>query len=672
MNEVYLTGTVGESFWGEQSFTASMVREALDGKSGPLTIYLNSGGGVATDGMAIYSMLDRYDGEITVVIDGVAASAASLIAMAGDAIVMPDGAWMLIHDPASMWTEGRGTSEDHRKQAEFLDAIATGYAKVYAKRAGISVEDARAIMKDETVMGGEMAIMMGFATGTSDAKAPAAADFDYRVYAHAPEALRMASETKGLAPKGEAVMAMIAGNRATMKEAGMADIKEPAVDEKPAVVQDPAPVVQDAPVAMAAVAQERARARRIAEATANAGLPVTFATDLIDRGVTMETALESIIGAWKEKGDVDTPMPGRPTAKIIRDEHDTRRQGMTGAIHAQLAKVKDVSGPERHYMAMPIYEMAALAIDDRSPLRSPSDRQRVLEMAFHTTSDFPAVLENALNKRLAEQFAMQAPTYKMVAEQMDFTDFRPHPISQISDFPLLTEVAQNGEIKFGTLSEKKETVTLRSYASGLKISRQTLINDDMGAIDRAVRGTANAVAATEDQIFWAMVLSASAAGPTLTETGRAVFNTTDGTLAGSASAITTAALAIGRAAIRKRKRLDGSDLEAVPTLLVVGPDKQTEAEQIIAPLVAAQVSNVNVFTGTMQIVTTAKITGNAWYMFADPSVLPVFMYGFLSGDAGPRVRMEEPFGMQGASWTCERDFGCGAVGWRGGYRNAGA
>ena len=467
-------------------------------------------------------------------------------------------------------------------------------------------------------------------------------------------------------------MAMIAGNRATMKEAAMAEVKEPAVVETPAVREEAAPVAHDVPVVMAAVAQERARAKRITEATANAGLPSAFASDLITRGVTMETALEAIIGAWKEKGDVDTPMAGRPTAKILRDERDTRREGMTGAIHAQLAKAKDVAGPARDFMAMPLYEMAALSIDDRSALRSPGDRQRVLEMAFHTTSDFPSVLENALNKRLADQYAMQVPTYTMVADQMDFTDFRPHPISQISDFPMLQEVGESGEIKFGTLSEKKESVLLKSYAAGLRISRQAMINDDMGAIDRAVRGTANAVAATEDQIFWAMVLTASGAGPTLLETSRAVFNTTDGTLAASASAITVPALALGRAAIRKRKRLDGSDLEAVASILVVGPDKQTEAEQIIAPLVPAQASNVNPFTGQMRIVTTAKITGNAWYMFAEPSILPVFMYGFLSGDAGPRVRMDEPFGMQGASWSCERDFGCGAVGYRGGYRNAGA
>ena len=267
---------------------------------------------------------------------------------------------------------------------------------------------------------------------------------------------------------------------------------------------------------------------------------------------------------------------------------------------------------------------------------------------------------------------MQAPTYRSIATQMDFTDFRPHPVAQLADFPLLREINENGEINFGTLPEKRENVVLRSYAAGLRISRQAMINDDLGAIDRAVRNTAMAVAATEDQVFFAMLLSNSGAGPTLVETGRAVFNATDGTLAGSAATIDIASLSIARAALRKRRRLDGTDLEAVGRVLLVGPDRETVAQQIVAPIQAQQAGNVNPFSGTLTIVTTAKITNNAWYLFADPNILPTFMYGFLSGDAGPRVRMDEPFGMQGMSYTVERDFGCGAVDFRGGFRNAGA
>lgn len=211
-NEIVLEGSVGYSWWGEDSFTPSDVRTMLDGRSGPLTVRLNSGGGIATDGQAIYSMLVAYPGEVTVIVEGIAASAASLIAMAGDKIVMPLGALLIIHDPASMWVDGRGTEADHLKAAEALAVLSKAYAGIYAKRAGITVEAARKIMRAETYYDGEAAVAAGFATAVDDSvELAAAATFDYRIYAHAPGALRAGAEGLRARVPQEAVMAMFAG-----------------------------------------------------------------------------------------------------------------------------------------------------------------------------------------------------------------------------------------------------------------------------------------------------------------------------------------------------------------------------------------------------------------------------------------------------------------------------
>jgi ATP-dependent protease ClpP protease subunit len=674
-NEIYLYGSVGASWWGDDYFTANTVRAALEGRDGELTVRINSGGGSAIEGQAIYTLLKDYPEKVTIVVDGVAASAASLIAMAGDEIVMRLGSWMLIHDPAQPWTEGRGTEDDHLREAEVLGVIGNAYAEIYAARSGLSRDEAREIMRVETVLNGQLAVEKGFADRTETTEAAPEAAFDYRIYAHAPQHLRDQAEKLGPVPNRKAVMAMFAGRPRVnpKKEPLMADKEQKPVEASTVVTPSAAQAVVSTE---AAVAAERDRVKRISTAARIAGVGADVVTALIDEGVTVEVALDRISAAWQANGDVDKPMHGVPTARtsILRDERDTQRVGMSTAILAQIARQKgDVDGRAQPYMALSLVELAALCIGSRESLRTPADRQRVLEMAFHTTSDFPAVLENALNKRLMAQYDMQEPTYRRISAQMDFTDFRPHPVSQIGGFPLLKEVNESGEIKFGTIGDKKETVVLKSYAAGLRVSRQAMINDDLGAIDRAVRETAMAVAATEEQVFYAMAFGGSNAdGPTLTETTRQVFNTTDGTKAGSNAAITVPSLSLGRAALRKRKRLDGSDLDAVASVLLVGPDKETEAQQIVAPIQAQQAGNVNPFSGLLSVVTTAKITGNAWYLLADPDRVPVFMHGFLSGDAGPRVRMEEPFGMQGAAWTVERDFGCGAVDWRGGYKNAGA
>jgi ATP-dependent protease ClpP protease subunit len=102
------------------------VAEVLaDHGDGDITVRVNSGGGIAFDGMAIHSILKSHPGKVTVAIDGIAASAASLIAMAGAPIEMRDGALMMIHDPSGLTL---GTEDTHRAAADKLGKIAENYA----------------------------------------------------------------------------------------------------------------------------------------------------------------------------------------------------------------------------------------------------------------------------------------------------------------------------------------------------------------------------------------------------------------------------------------------------------------------------------------------------------------------------------------------------------------
>lgn len=690
MNELTLYGTVGASWWDEDYFTAKQVREKLAGMSGDLLVRINSGGGIATEGQAIYTALKDYPGKVTVQVDGVAASAASLIAMAGEEIVMRLGAWMLIHDPATPWTMGRGTEEDHRKEADLLAVISNAYADIYADRSGLSREEARRIMKDETVIDGTMAVDLGFATRVeTEEPAEPAARFDYRMYAHAPQELREASKTLGPAPGQTAVMAMIAGRARPLqrKEAVMAN-KQTAAGATLAATKTDEEIAAEAAAAKQALAEAEdegkeaatakavaaanARAKRITDAVAMAGLPIAFASELIGGTASLEACLDQINVKWKEQGDMDIPMQGRPTARILRDERETMRTGMGQAIAAQLGRKDPESDQARPYMDLSLVEMAAEAIGHKGRVRTAQDKLDVFMSAMHTTSDFPAVFENALNKRLIAGYQLATPVYSQISMRADFTDFRPHPMVNTGSMPLLQPLNEKGEIKYGTIGDKKETVALVALAIAIGITRQMIVNDDLGAIDRMLTTQGAAVARTEEANFFAMMLTASGAGPTLTETTRAVFNTTDATLAASGAAITVASLGAGRAAIQKHKGINGEDLALTPSILLVGPDKLTEAQQLVETIQPNQPSSVNPFSGRLTVISTPKITGNAWYLLPDPGVQALFMHGFLQGDEGPRLRMDEPFGMQGVRYSVERDFGVGAIDWRGGWRNPGA
>ncbi|MCW4114750.1 Clp protease ClpP [Aurantimonas sp. MSK8Z-1] len=182
-----LTGDVGD-YWFDDHFTVGDVLLALAevDDASTLTVFLNSGGGSAFEGAAIHAMLSRRAGTTNVVVDGVAASAASLIAMAGDTVTMSAGSVMMVHDPSMVTV---GDSADHAKTIEMLETLATSYARVYAAKTGKDQAECRAIMKAERWLAPEEAVAEGFADETSNDAADAVAAFDYRVYAHAPPRL---------------------------------------------------------------------------------------------------------------------------------------------------------------------------------------------------------------------------------------------------------------------------------------------------------------------------------------------------------------------------------------------------------------------------------------------------------------------------------------------------
>jgi hypothetical protein len=416
---------------------------------------------------------------------------------------------------------------------------------------------------------------------------------------------------------------------------------------------------------------ERQRAAAILSLYQRHGL-ADNAPKAISDGLTLDQARAAVLDHLAAQTD---PAGARsePTLTGRLDETETRRRGMEEALVARFTggQVTDLG---RTYAGLDLVDLAAERLGERRVPSSFGQREQLLQRAFHSTSDFPFLFENALNKSLQARYMTQEPTYRRIARRRTYVDFRDHTTIRVGDFPTLLPVdTEAGEIKGGTFSEARERTRVLPYGVRVNLSRTMLVNDTIGGITQVLTDRASAVARFEDATFYAMAFGgAGSNGPTLLETTRQVFNTTDATLAGTNAAITIASLTVARAALRKRKSREGADLELTPRILLVGPDKETEAQQIVAPIQAQQAGNVNPFSGVMEIVTTAKITGLSWYVFADPSEAPVFEYGFLEGYEAPRFRIEEVFGMQGTSLTLEHDFGCGAIDFRGGFRNIGA
>jgi hypothetical protein len=109
----------------------------------------------------------------------------------------------------------------------------------------------------------------------------------------------------------------------------------------------------------------------------------------------------------------------------------------------------------------------------------------------------------------------------------------------------------------------------------------------------------------------------------------------------------------------------------VPKYLVVGPQQETMAEQLLAEIAAATVADVNPFAKRLSLLVEPRITDNQWFIFADPAQLPVLEYSYLSSAQGPQMASREGWDVLGMEFRVVLDFGCGAVDWRGAYMNAG-
>lgn len=154
--DVYIFDEIG--YWGT---TARDFAEQIAGLDvGQITLHLNSPGGDAWDGVAIANVLRRHSAKVDVIVEGIAASAASLIAMAGEHITMGPSSMMMIHDASGMtW----GNAETMRQSAEILDKLSDSYADAYAKRAGGTTAQWRETMRAETWYTAEEAVLAGLA-----------------------------------------------------------------------------------------------------------------------------------------------------------------------------------------------------------------------------------------------------------------------------------------------------------------------------------------------------------------------------------------------------------------------------------------------------------------------------------------------------------------------------
>jgi hypothetical protein len=452
-----------------------------------------------------------------------------------------------------------------------------------------------------------------------------------------------------------------------------------------------APVPAAPPIDLDAIRAEaeRAVAERIASyepvLAAARGLLPADTIDALREAAMRDRASPEVLRArlWEAFTQAQTARPTLPARPESGPGHDDPAQLLDAMAEALAARSmpgyqppSTGPGAGRHteFMGWRPSDMLRELLarrGDRNPPRNPT---LLAERAFHTSSDFPALLSAAANKMLLAAYQPAQPTYRQIFLRRDFRDFKPHRHLRVGDFPTLLPLLENGEIQVGTMSESQEIVVLQTFARRIRVTRPMLVNDDLGAFTDFAAAIGRRVAEFENATAYQLLNSGNGDGPTLTTGNATVFGTGAGRAnkAGAGSALDLPNLAVGRAAIMRQKTLDGLPISIGSTMrLLVGPSQELAARQLTISVAANQIGNANVFAGFVQPLVEPLIGANRWYLFSDPLSAPVYVYGYLNGAEGPQVTTGPVQGADGIEVSVIFDFGVGAIDWRGAWFNPG-
>ncbi len=330
------------------------------------------------------------------------------------------------------------------------------------------------------------------------------------------------------------------------------------------------------------------------------------------------------------------------------------------------------SAPARHYVGMTIPELARECLRRSGVSLLSTGPAELVTRALHTTSDFALILADTVGRTLRESYRAAPSGVRALARQTTAADFRTkHRLMLDSTGLTLEKVNEHGEFKSGTLAEGEETYKVDTFGRIFGITRQALVNDDVGAFTDLSRRLGQASANFEAQFLVDLLVGAASVGPDMKD-GKALFHTDHANInavTGAAPSETT--LSAARLAMRKQTGLGGSLIDVTPFALLIPSDQETACEKLLTAVRAITISDVNVFA-TLRLIVEPRLTdAKAWYLVADPARVDGLEYSYLAGAPGPQIESRAGFEVDGVQIRVRLDYGGGFVDSRSWYRNAG-
>lgn len=430
-----------------------------------------------------------------------------------------------------------------------------------------------------------------------------------------------------------------------------------------------------------AVAAEGNRRSEITERLQIAGMTDhdngQFARSLLDNPeVTLDRAA-ALIFAEMKKRSVAIGSGAHSSSYIVRDSRDKIRAAVTdGLLLRSGHRIEKPADGSREFRGRHLTEicrelMEAAGLNVRG-LGSMELVGRAL--AAGNTTDFPSILGALVNKNLLAAYNEWPATWRPFVAVTSANDFKDIYAVKLSEAPDLQGMNENGEYKTASFSDAKETYRVISKGIKIAMSRQMIINDDLRAFTRIPQlFGASAKRMEADAVYSLITTNGNMAD------GVALFHATHNNLAGTNAALSSDAMSLARAAMRKQTGLNGETIDVQPAFLLVPVVKETAAEIILMsaglPTTGFSSATYNPWQGKLTPIADPHLDANsltAWYLLAHPNQVPAFEVAYLAGEEQPYVEEMVDFNSDALVTKVRHDFGAGAVDHVGAYKNAGA
>lgn len=669
--EIYIYGNIGDR-WDEDGVIASeMVRDIAALEADEITLRINSYGGSVTDGLAIYNALKRHPAPVNVQVDGVAISCASYIAMAGDTVTMAKNAQMMIHAP---WSYAWGNAVDLREQADILDRYSKSMASAYADKSGKTYEQALSILTDgkDHWFSADEAVVEGFADVVGEevdaAASLAVGTFDLSRF------------------KTTAAQAAASTPAAAAPAAATTPISQPTAAAVPTPEgQMPGTTTPAANTANAPFARTKEQNLEVLAVfkpfEAVPGVQALKDEVLADTSLTVEQASARLLAEIGKNNAPANPQNAFARVQTVADETDKQREAVVSAMLARAGVAQDAkaraalaSNPFRGHKLLDVAR-ASLARIGRST--DGMTQMDIVAAAFtQGGSDFPVLLENTMHKALLSAYATAALTWNRFCAVGSVSDFRAHNRYRLGSFGNLDSINELGEYINKSIPDgEKASIQAGTKGNIINISRQAVINDDLGAFVGLSDMLGRAAARTIEADVYALLALNGGLGPVMAD-GKTLFHADHGNV-GTGAAISVASIDADRVLMAGQKDISGNDyLDLRPSVLLVPTGLGGTARVINGaqydPDTANKLQRPNMVNGLYSdIVDTPRLSGTRRYSFADATTAPVLEVAFLDGNQQPFLEVKDGFDVDGARYKVRLDYGVGAVDFRGAVTNAG-